>query len=253
MGDGDAARWVMGKGKALRNGKPLRMLGIFVDFRERHRVEEELRELGGRLINAHEQERIRLSRELHDDLAQRVSLLAAELSLLHQEPEATPARISGQLAKLLAETGEMGSELHRLSHELHPARVGQLGLESSIRRFCQDWNRPGRIAVQVEIAETGALAPEMALCLYRSAQEALHNVVKHSKPAHAMLTLSAASDELRLSIVDHGAGFDTLAVEKKDALGLVSMRERARLVRGQLVVTSKPGEGTRVDVHVPRR
>jgi PAS domain S-box-containing protein len=246
-------RWVMGKGKVLRNGKPLRMLGVFVDFTERHRVEEELRELGGRLINAHEQERIRLSRDLHDDLAQRVSILAADLSLLHQERERTPGDISDRLAKLLDETAEIGSELHRFSHELHPARVGQLGLESSIRRLCQELEEARQIAVDVEIDQTGALAPEVALCLYRIAQEALHNVVKHGATANAMLTLSAAGNEVRLSVVDRGAGFDPLVVEKKDTLGLVSMRERVRLVDGQLRVTSKPGEGTRVDVRVPLR
>ena len=252
-GNCDVERWVMGKGKALRNGKPLRMLGVFVDFTERHRVESELRELGGRLINAHEQERVRLSRELHDDLAQRVSMLAAELGLLHQQRERTPADISVQLAKLLEETAEIGSALHRLSHELHPARVGQLGLESSIRRLCQELAEARQIAVDVDIADMGALSPDVALCLYRIAQEALHNVVKHSRTTHAMLTLSAAGNELRLSVVDHGAGFDPLVVQKRDTLGLVSMRERARLVEGRLKVTSKPGEGTRVDVHVPLR
>ncbi len=254
VGFDEVERWVLGKGRALRNGKPLRMLGVFVDFTERHRVEQELHDLGGRLIDAHEQERIRISRELHDDIAQRVSLLAAELGMLRQRLEGSPADIREQIASLSTQSGEVASELHRVSHELHPARLTQIGLEASIRGFCHELSEARHIPVDVEIAELpDSLAPGVALCLYRVTQEALQNVVRHSGAARAGLKLTTFGNEIVLSIVDDGAGFDVVAVRKKDTLGLVSIRERVRLVQGQLGVTSKPGGGTRIEVRVPLR
>lgn len=252
LGYDNVERWVMGKGKAWKNGKPLRMLGVFVDFSERHRVEQELRELSGRLINAHEQERIRLSRELHDDVAQRVTLLATELGILRRRLESNRADAQEQLARLSAQTGEIGSELHRLSHELHPARLEQIGLEASVRGFCRELSDARHIPIDVEIGDLPAtLAEDVRLCLYRIAQEALQNVVKHSGAARAALTLAADGNDVLLRVVDDGDGFDQLAVREKDTLGLVSMRERARLVQGRLSVTSKHREGTRVEVRVP--
>ncbi len=197
VGYDEVERWVMGKGKALRNGKPLRMLGVFADFTDRHRVERELRELGGRLIDAHEQERIRLSRELHDDIGQRVGLLAAELSVLGRRLDDPRADVQRQIAALSAQTSEIGSELHRMSHELHPARLAQLGLEASIRGFCNELAEARHVDVQVDIADLpGELDADVALCLYRIAQEALQNVVKHSGASRASLTLGAAGSEL---------------------------------------------------------
>ncbi len=254
VGYDEVERWVMGKGKALRNGKPLRMLGVFVDFTERHRAEEELRELSGRLINAHEQERIKLSRELHDDIAQRLALLTLELGLLREHLERPSAEIHQRIAELSAQAEEIGSELHRLSHELHPAKLEQLGLEASIRGFCRELSEARQIRIHVELAQVpGPLPFDVVLCLYRITQEALHNVVKHSRATRAMVTLSAARNEVLLNVTDDGAGFDPLAVRAKDTLGLVSMRERARLVQGQLDVTSRLGTGTRVEVRVPIR
>ena len=242
----------MGRGKALRNGKPLRMLGVFVDLTERHHVEEELRDLGGRLINAYEQERVRLSRELHDDVSQRVALLSAELGLLRKLLVNAPEDVREQVARISSEAAGIGSELHRFSHELHPARLQQIGLEASIRHFCDELAGARQLTVDLDIAGVPAgLGLDSALCLYRITQEALHNVVKHSGASRATVALRSESGEVVLSVVDNGMGFDPVAVRQKDALGLVSMRERARLVQAQLVVFSKPGAGTTVEVRLP--
>ena len=245
-------RWIMGRGKALRNGKPLRMLGVFVDLTDRHHMDQELRDLGGKLINAHEGERIRLSHELHDDVGQRVSLLGAELGILrHRLADAAPD-VQRQIATLSEQAETIGSELSRLSHELHPVRLTHIGLEESIRTYCRDVAEARHIAIDAEVIEVSAkLGSDEALCLYRITQEAVHNVVKHSSATRATVTLAGAAGKVLLSIVDNGVGFDTQAVRKKDTLGLVSMRERARLVRGTLMLTSKPGGGTRIDVSVP--
>ena len=179
VGDDGVERWIMGRGKALRNGKPLRMLGVFVDLTNRHHMEEELRELGGRLINAHEQERMRLAGELHDDVSQRVALLSTELGLLGRRLPATRAELEQDIKRLANEAGDIGDELHRFSHELHPARLQQLGLEQSVRSFCEELTAARRIAVDVQIETVPlALEPQVTLCLYRVVQEALQNVVK---------------------------------------------------------------------------
>ncbi len=157
-----------------------------------------------------------------------------------------------EFSKLAAETADIGLELHRFSHELHPARLQQIGLEGSIRGFCEDLADARQITVDVEINELPpALEMDVAVCLYRIVQEALHNVVKHSGVTRARLVLTSASGQIVLSVADRAVGFDRTAVLQKGTLGLVSMRERARLMRGQLVVTSKPGEGTNVEVRVP--
>lgn len=254
VGYDGSERWVLGKGRALRNGKPLRMLGVFVDFTDRHQAEQELRDLGGQLIRVHEQERIRMSRELHDDIGQRIALLSAELALFGQALGDAPPQISGQIARLAAQAGEIGPELHRLAHELHPVRLEQLGLAASVRALCEDLATARKMRVELELADTPAsLDRDVALCLYRIAQESLQNVVKHSGTGRALVSLRVDGTDVVLSVVDDGIGFEPHAVQQKQALGLVSMRERARLVRGNLTVSSKKGEGTKVQVRVPVR
>ena len=252
VGDDAVERWIMGKGKALKNGKPLRMLGVFVDLTERHHVEQELRELGGRLINAHEQERMRLAGELHDDVSQRVALLSAELSMLRRRLPAAGAELEQDLERLANEAGGIGDELHRFSHELHPARLQQIGLEQSVRSFCEELTAARRIAIDVQIeAVPRELEPQVTLCLYRVAQEALQNVVKHSGAVRAVLRLTSDEREVSLNIADEGVGFDVSAIRQKPTLGLISMRERVRLVNGRIVVSSEANRGTTVDVRVP--
>lgn len=248
----DRERWVLGKGRALKNGKPLRMIGVFVDLTGRHHIEQELRELSGRLIHAHEEERIRLSRELHDDLAQRVALHNAELSILRARLKNAPPDINEQIATLSTQAVDIGSALHRLSHELHPARLSSLGLEASIRNLCRVVAGTHHLTIDVDISGgSSAVKDDAALGLYRITQEALQNVVKHSGARQVSVALAVRHHEVVLDVSDDGAGFDYRAVQGKDTLGLVSMRERARLVEGQLEVTSSPGSGTRVHVRVP--
>lgn len=254
LGYDKVERWVMGKGKAIRNGKPLRMLGVFVDFTERHRLEEELRELSGRLIHAHEQERIRISRELHDDVSQRLSLLSVDLGLLRQQLNDLPAKVHERINELSVQVQDLGAELHRVSHELHPASLEQLGLEASIRAFCNELSNTRRLAVQLRVSGVPHPLPEeVSLCIYRVTQEALQNVVRHSKVNTAAVTLTGTKDELHLTVADTGVGFDPSAARKKPSLGLLSMQERARLVNGQFMIHSNQAQGTRIELRAPLR
>ena len=252
-GSDSVERWVIAKGRGLRNGKPLRMLGVFVDFTDRHRVEHALQDLSGRFLNAQEQERSRLARELHDDVGQRLAMHAVEVSLLRQRAndghDVAPVLLT--LANGLADSG---TRLHQFSVSLHPARLEQLGFERSIRHMCQDISEARGIDIDLSTSTLPeALPAHVTLCLYRCVQEALHNVVKHSRSSRASVTFIADADTITLRVMDEGVGFDPADLPPKDTLGLVSMRERARLVSGRLTLTSKRGEGTCVEVHVPLR
>ena len=168
VGYDSVERWVMGKGKAVRNGKPLRMLGVFVDVTERHRTERELSELSERLINGHERERRRLARELHDGVAQRLSMLAMEARLLERDLTGVPEDARARCADLSTEIAALGSELHRVSYELHPARLEQLGLEAAIRTFCTQVAQAHPVAISVQVGYVPPLlSAEIALCIYR--------------------------------------------------------------------------------------
>jgi PAS domain S-box-containing protein len=252
VGYDNVLRWVLGKGKALRNGKPLRMLGVFVDFTEHHHLEDELRALSGRLIQAHEEERNRIARELHDDVAQRLSVLGIELATLSHHPDALSSGLQQSLAGLAARTATLGADLHRVSHELHPATLEQVGLEAGLRSFCRELSQSHRFAIDVNVHRVPHPLPnDVALCLYRVAQEALNNAVRHSQSQGAIVRLTGTADALLLSVTDHGGGFDPEFRGDRAALGLRSMRERVRLVGGQFTVQSRAGSGTRIEALVP--
>lgn len=252
LGSDNAERWVMAKGRGLRNGVPLRMLGVFVDFTERHRVEDELRDLSGRLIDADEQERRRLARELHDEVGQRLALLAMGFAALRERLGAASDDLRDDLTRMASEITAISKQLHAFAHDLHPARLEQIGLEASIRTICQEIAAARGMTIDFSTGELpDGLPLQIAVCLYRIVQEALHNVVKHSRSTRASVILSATPAAVTLRVLDEGVGFDPDDGRKKETLGLVSMRERARLMRGEFAVTSGAGKGTTIDVRVP--
>lgn len=250
IGYDSVERWVLGKGRALQNGVPLRMLGVFVDFTDRNRVERELRDLGGRLLTAHDRERLRIRDDLSEKAVQDADELAAELDGLRQQGGAAAA---DQIGRLAGRAAEIGRRLHRVLDEIHPARVTDLGLGGAVRALCRELSEAHRVDINVDVAGVpDQLDPDIALGLYRIAQEALQNVVGHSGATRAIVTLTSAGAELFLTVVDGGRGFDD-AARTGDTIGLMTMRERARLLGGQLIVTSKPRGGTRVEVRMPIR
>jgi len=217
----------------------------------RPRVDVEPRDLSGRLIDGHHRERGRLSAELHDGIRPRVALLAAELAILRRQLAGSPF-IVDQVDRLVAHTEELDSDLHRLSRDLHPARLEREGLPASIRRLCDELAHAHRLAIHLDVAEVPAgLASDVELCLYRITQEALHNVVKHSSATSVTVRLDVGLGELALDVVDDGRGFDPVAPRAGHGVGLISMQERARKLNGSATLTSAPGCGARVHVRVP--
>jgi PAS domain S-box-containing protein len=250
--DGET-RWVASRGKVEFNGShPVLLRGASMDITRRRLAEESALSLSGRLINAQEAERMRLARELHDDLSQSLAFLGIELDLFGQKPPTSSDDLRVRMEHLSEQVKGLSSSVHRLSHDLHPAKLEQLGLLAAVRGLCRDVSTAHNLAIEFVPGEVPRLVPnDTALCLYRVAQEGLQNVVKHSGSASATVELSWIAGELRLVVADQGCGFDSGAMADDGSLGLTSMRERVRLVRGQIAVWSRKSQGTRISVQVP--
>ena len=252
LSDG-TVRWIASHGRAEseRDGKPRRLLGVCIDISERRRMEEEAQELSGRLISAQEDERSRLARDLHDEFSQKLALLAVDLDLFGQHPPEVGPGHRARVDELSTQVRELSSEAHRLSYELHPSKLEQLGLTAAMHGFCKEISAAHQLQVGFEARAVPRKLPGVvSLCLYRIGQEALQNVVKHSGACSAKVELSTEGNQIHLTVVDDGMGFDVQAAQTKGSLGLISMRERARLARGQITWESRKGF-TRMEVRVP--
>jgi PAS domain S-box-containing protein len=230
-------------------GRVRRLVGMVSDVTARKRAERELADLSARFVTAQEQERTRIARELHDDVSQRLALIAVALEDLGENPPRTKAEIGAALHDMWHRISEISSEIHHLSRQLHPSTLG-LGLGAALRTLCNGVERQQGLKVTITCDNVpDALPGDVALCLYRVAQEAISNVAKHSQVKVARLELSGAGDFLQLQINDHGKGFEYDAA-RECGLGLLSMRERLRLVDGTLKIRSGP-HGTEVLARVP--
>jgi signal transduction histidine kinase len=247
--------WLTFRGEAVvdANGSPIYLRGTTQDITDRKLSQEALLAMSGRLITAQEEERTRIARELHDDLSQRMAVLQIGLEQFKQGlPDISPT--AQKQLRTVAETAkEVSTDIHNLSHQLHPARLELLGLVASLKGFCAEFSAQHELAVQLVHSNVpGQIPKDVTLCLYRITQEALQNVVNHSGSAEAEVELSGHPDEIRLCISDSGRGFDVESVKGVAGLGLISMRERLRLVGGHLSIESEPSHGTRIRVRVPQ-
>jgi len=215
------------------------------------RTEEALRDLGGRLITAQEVERSRVARELHDDLNQRMALLSIELEQLAQRTPADQANVRQSIHNVCARAQEISSEIQRVSYQLHPSKLDHLGLLAAVRSFCNELGAHHQVKITFrETGSHGVLPKEVTLCLFRIVQESLRNVIKHSGAREATVTLDGSENGVHLTVSDNGHGFEAGSNEAKSGLGLISMRERLRLVGGEISIHSNV-LGTRIDVSVP--
>ncbi len=232
-------------------GTGISTYGVVRDITGRKQAEAAARDLSGRLLRAHETERARIAKELHDGLSQNLALLSVELDMFGQRLPETPGQINARLGEFSRQTKELSAEVHRISHGLHPAKLTQLGLAVALRGFCREVEAAHGLPVHFESREVPRALPEdVALCLYRVTQEAIQNVVKHSRAKQVQVALVAVNETLELTVTDDGKGFAMEAVRAQGSLGLVSMHERVRLVQGEITVVSKPGGGTRIEVRL---
>ncbi len=223
----------------------------FIDITERKLAEAALANVSRKLIEAQEQERTRIGRELHDDIGQRLALLAVELQRLQKDPLVLP-RVRGRLGGLYKKAAEIAADTQSLSHELHSARLQYLGITVAMRGFCREFAEQQKVKVDFKANDLpAALSADISLCLFRVLQEALHNSAKHSGVKSFEVRLWGTEDEIQLTVKDSGKGFDREAAETNQGLGLISMEERMKLVNGTLSIESQPGRGTTIDARVP--
>jgi PAS domain S-box-containing protein len=221
--------------------------------------EEELRQsnrqisaLAGRLITAQEAERMRISRQLHDDLSQKIATLSVGISKLKRSLPATDAKLRAELDQLRSQTNDLTTDLRRLSHQLHPAVLDHLGLVSALESYITEFRNEEQIDVQLQTKIAGKGIPlETSVCLYRVAVEALRNVARHSGAKTATISLNEEDEFLRLEVSDSGRGFDPSKAARGSGLGLVSAEERVRLLKGTFEVKSTPTMGTTLVSRVP--
>jgi signal transduction histidine kinase/ABC-type uncharacterized transport system substrate-binding protein len=209
-------------------------------------------ELSGLLINAQESERSRLASELHDDFSQRVALLALGLENASEALPNSAQATKQQLCDLSNSVSEFGVDLHTVSHRLHPAVLESLGLVPGLTALCKEFSSRHGIDIIFSSGNIPRAVPaDVALCLFRIAQEGLQNLGKYSGASQGQVNLRKDGDRLFLSVSDDGRGFDAKAMRNQVGLGIRSMTERARLVGGEFEIHSESGNGTRIDVCVP--
>jgi PAS domain S-box-containing protein len=227
-------------------------IGSCVDITERKMSEESLHTLSGRLITAQEEERARIARELHDDFSQRLALLGIGLSQLWKKLPKSGVEERESVREMLEGAREMSSDLHSLSHQLHSSKLEHVGLVSALKGLCKDMSDRYSLDIHFSQHETpGEIPKDVALCLFRVAQGALGNVVRHSESREARVELHFDPDGINLRIVDQGRGFDLHAQNSTAGIGLIGMNERLRLVGGKLLVTSEVNRGTDICASVP--
>ena len=215
----------------------------------RRRAEGEAQALSGRLITAHEDERRWLARELHDDITQRLAGLAIDAAKLPAGELPTSGEVRRSIREGLAQLSE---DVHDISYRLHPSVLDDLGLVEALKAECERVARSEAVHVDIEADRLPQSLPkEVALTIYRVAQEALRNIARHAKASTAQLSLTLSDGGLRLEVSDDGIGFVSDLQPHRPSLGHASMRERIRLVGGRLNIRSSPGEGTAVVAWVP--
>jgi signal transduction histidine kinase len=189
---------------------------------------------------------------LHDDFSQRLALLGIGLSRLWKQRPESEEEERMVVRELWTRSQEISSDVHRLSHQLHSSKLQHVGLVPALMGLCEEIGE--KYGIEVQFADRGVpseIPKDVSLCLFRVTQEALNNVVKHSRARLAQVEICKARNEIRLQVVDAGAGFDIDLKGIDAGIGLVGMRERLRLVGGRLSVQSAPGRGTEILAEVP--
>jgi len=241
----------LGAGELIEIENEPCILSVIADITERKQAEASLTNLSGKLIEAQEQERTRIGRELHDDIGQRLAVVAIELQQLHEDPLVLP-EVRSRTGELYKRVSDIAADVQSLSHELHSAKLQYLGIAAAMRGFCQEFGEQQKVEIDFQTHDLPSpLSPDISLCLFRVLQEALHNSAKHSGVRRFEVRLWGTADEIHLTVRDSGTGFDREAAKESRGLGLISMEERLKLVNGTLSIESKAKRGTTIHARVP--
>ncbi len=251
-GDGKY-RWILENGvpRKLLDGTYAGYIGGCVDVTEQKEAEETRARVSGLLITAQEQERASIARELHDHINQRLALLAIEIQEFEHSVAGLLPDKRHDLQELWELTTEISHDVQALSHQLHSSQLQHLGLISAVRGLCQEFTKTAGVEAECSCHGTPVKVEEnVSLALFRIVQEALRNVAKYGRARNVKVEMAWKPGELFLTISDDGVGFDPEAVSGA-GLGLISMKERMRLVGGEFAARSAPGAGTRIEARVP--
>jgi PAS domain S-box-containing protein len=242
-------RWMLDIGvpRFHKDGSFAGYIGSCIDVTDNKLAEDALTNISRKLIEAQEQERARIARELHDDISQRLAMLAIDLEQLKENP----SEFGNSVQELRKRTTEISNDVQALSHDLHSSQLEYLGVVAGMKSWCKEFGERQGMQIDCRHDVRSTLPSEIGLCLFRVLQEALHNAAKHSGVRRIEVQTHEESDEIHLIVSDSGRGFDVEAVKQGNGLGLTSMRERVRLVNGTISIESKPMGGTVIHVRVP--
>jgi len=247
-------RWLLDTGVPRFNsgGSFAGYIGSCLDITDRKLAEDALASVGRRLIEAHEEERTWIARELHDDIAQRIALLGVELERFDHPLPGPADDMHEYLQHARRRISDLGQDIQALSHRLHSSKLEYLGLVTAAKSFCRELSEQRKVRIDFKHADVPARIPqEISLCLFRVLQEALQNAVKHSAEHNFSVELRGMKEGISLTVSDSGIGFDWRDAMNRRGIGLISMRERLRLVEGELSIRSAPGRGTTVLARIP--
>jgi PAS domain S-box-containing protein len=234
------------------NGAFAGFIGSAIDVTDQKLAQQALEKVSGQLIEAQEKERTRIARDIHDDICQRLVLMSMELERANRASRASPMAAKTNLVEIRKHCSEIVGDLRSLSHELHSSTLDYLGIVPAIRGLCQEISKQQRVSVEFTDENVPLrLSKDVSLCLFRVAQEALHNAVKYSGTKKLRVDIRGLADEVQLLVSDEGTGFDLEEAKQKGGLGLVSMQERINLVHGKLQIESMTATGTRILALVP--
>jgi PAS domain S-box-containing protein len=244
-------RWEIRPWQSL-DGVPGGILIFSEDITHRKNAEEALLGMSRKLIEAHEQERTRIGRDLHDDVVQRLVMLAIELGGVQQDVPDVVSELRTRIGALRDQTTQITNDVQLLSHELHSSKLKYLGIVGAAKNFSKEFSERQNVEIDFQSHDLPtALPDDLSLSLFRVLQEALRNATKHSGVKRFEVRLWGSTEEIHLTVSDLGAGFNTETALRSTGLGLTSMQERLRLVGGELSINSQPKGGTTVHARVP--
>jgi PAS domain S-box-containing protein len=237
-----------------REGVPQYFVGEVLDVTKRKEAEQLLSGVSRKLIEAQEQERQRIARELHDDIGQRLALVAVGFDQIRQRTPALPPEVLRRMRELQAQAMQLSTDVQTMSHALHAPKLELLGLVAALKSMCNEFAEHQRMEIDFRGHDLPQPLPsETSLCLSRVLQEALQNAAKHSGVKHVHVQLNGSAEDVQLTVTDLGKGFDLNSALKGRGLGLTSMQERVRVLNGTVAIRSKPMGGTTIHVRIPVR
>jgi PAS domain S-box-containing protein len=247
-------RWMLDIAAPRMNGDGsfAGFIGSAVDTTDQKLAREALEKIGGKLIQAQEEERSRIARELHDDICQRLALLSMELEQVNRGSNGSSGSVNPRIETIRRHCAEIAGDVQALSHKLHSSKLEYLGVAAAISSFCREFSQQNDVNIQFAEENVPTFLPrDISLSLFRVAQEALQNALKYSGVRQFSVRLRATADEIQLNVSDEGKGFDVHTALREKGLGLVSMQERVHLVHGILTISSTDNRGTTILARVP--